>query len=158
VVPGSIEKDEAMSSKKSSKKQTSSSIEQRPVKRKKIVTLAEYEAAAAKQPAPGGAGAKTPTEPTPAAKAAKERPTGERGVKGAKRVSGLDAAAKVLAEAGEPLNCKTIVDRMLAKGLWKTSGKTPQNTLHAAVCKEITKKGAKSRFRKVNRGRFELAK
>ena len=64
----------------------------------------------------------------------------------------------MLAEAGEPLNCKTIVDRMLAKGLWQTGGKTPQATLHAAISREIAAKGAASRLRKVERGKFELAK
>ncbi|KKM79440.1 hypothetical protein LCGC14_1349850 [marine sediment metagenome] len=75
-----------------------------------------------------------------------------------KRASGLDAAAQVLAEAGEPLNTKTMVERMLAKGLWKTNGKTPAATIYAAIIREIATKGAGARFRKVDRGRFELAK
>jgi len=50
-------------------------------------------------------------------------------VKGEKRPSGLDAAAKVLAEAKQPLSAKEMVERMLAKGLWKTSGKTPEATM-----------------------------
>ena len=73
-----------------------------------------------------------------------------------KRVSGLDAAAKVLAEAGEPLNTAEMVKRMLAKGLWKTGGKTPAATIYAAIIREIAVKGAASRFRKVARGCFEL--
>jgi len=75
-----------------------------------------------------------------------------------KRASGLDAAAQVLADAGEPMNCKTIVERMLAKGLWKTNGKTPAATIYAAIIREIATKGNKARFRKVERGRFELVK
>ena len=76
--------------------------------------------------------------------------------KKAKGMSGLDAAAKVLADAGEPLGCKTIVERMLAKGLWQTKGKTPAATIYAAIIREIATKGADARFRKVDRGRFEL--
>ena len=75
-----------------------------------------------------------------------------------KRPSGLDAAAQVLAEASEPLNTKVMVERMLAKGLWKTSGRTPASTIYAAMIREIAAKGNASRFRKVERGKFELVK
>ena len=75
-----------------------------------------------------------------------------------KRSSGLDAAAQVLAGAAEPLNTKEMVARMLAKGLWKTSGKTPAATIYAAIIREIATKGKDARFRKVARGRFTLAK
>lgn len=71
-------------------------------------------------------------------------------------MSGLDAAAKVLAEADEPLNCKTIVERALAKGYWKTGGKTPAATVYAAIIREIAKKGDASRFAKAQRGKFTL--
>lgn len=67
---------------------------------------------------------------------------------------GLMAAAKVLAEAGEPLNCQEMVKRMLEKGLWKTEGKTPAATIYAAIIREIRDKGAKARFRKTERGKF----
>jgi len=90
----------------------------------------------------------------PKAKATKAKPAS----KTAKGMSGLDAAAKVLAEAGGPLGCKQMVERMLAKGLWKTKGKTPAATIYAAIIREIGKRGSDSRFRKVDRGRFELAK
>ena len=74
-----------------------------------------------------------------------------------RKPSGLDAAAQVLAEAGEPLNTKDMVERMLAKGLWQTGGKTPAATIYAAIIREIATKGDDSRFRKTDRGRFELA-
>ena len=64
----------------------------------------------------------------------------------------------MLADAGEPLNTKTMVERMLAKGLWKTGGKTPAATIYAAIIREIAAKGSKSRFRKTDRGKFTLAK
>ncbi len=74
------------------------------------------------------------------------------------KLSGLDAAAQVLADAGEPLDAKTTVERMLAKGLWETAGKTPPATIYAAIIREIAKKGDASRFRKAERGKFTVAK
>ena len=78
--------------------------------------------------------------------------------KSEKRPSGLDAAAQVLAEAKQPLSAKEMVERMLAKGLWKTSGKTPEATIYAAIIREIAAKGSESRFHKTERGKFELAR
>ena len=75
-----------------------------------------------------------------------------------KRISGLDAAAQVLTEAGGTMGSREIVDVMLAKGLWKTSGKTPHATIYAAIIREIQKKGSRSRFEKVARGKFTLRK
>ena len=75
-----------------------------------------------------------------------------------KRVSGLDAAAQVLTEAGGTMGSRQIVDVMLAKGLWKTSGKTPHATIYAAIIREIQKKGSQSRFEKAARGKFALRK
>lgn len=71
-------------------------------------------------------------------------------------MSGLDAAAKVMAEAGEPLGCKTIVERAIEKGYWKTGGKTPAGTIYAAILREMQKKGDQARFRKAERGKFAL--
>lgn len=87
------------------------------------------------------------------------RDTGERDAKGAKqeRPSLLNLAAKVLAEAGEPLNCRQMVERVLATGLWQTSGKTPHATLFSAILRECRTKGDAARFRKVERGKFVAA-
>ncbi|MBX3364005.1 MAG: winged helix-turn-helix domain-containing protein [Phycisphaeraceae bacterium] len=74
-----------------------------------------------------------------------------------KRLSGLDLAAKVLTDAGEPLNAKTIAERAIAAG-WKTNGKTPEATLYAAIIREIAKKGKDARFAKHDRGLFTAAK
>jgi hypothetical protein len=71
-------------------------------------------------------------------------------------MSGLDAAAKVLADAGEPLGCKTIVEQAIEKGYWKTGGKTPAATVYAAILREIQKKGDAARFAKADRGMFTL--
>jgi len=73
-----------------------------------------------------------------------------------RKPSGLDAAVVVLAEAGKPMNCGDMVRRMLETGLWQTGGKTPSSTIYAAIITEISKKGAASRFRKTDRGMFEL--
>ncbi len=75
-----------------------------------------------------------------------------------KRTSGLDAAARVLTEAGGTMGSREIVDVMLAKGLWKTHGKTPHATIYAAIIREIQQKGSQSRFEKVARGKFTLRK
>ena len=71
-----------------------------------------------------------------------------------KKISGLAAAALVLAEANGPMRCGDMVEKMLATGLWKTGGKTPASTLHAALCREIATKGGESRFAKAGRGLF----
>ena len=72
-------------------------------------------------------------------------------------MSGLDAAAKVLEEADEPLSCKAIVERAFAAGYWRSDGKTPHATVYSAILREMQKKGDDARFRKVARGKFELA-
>ena len=73
------------------------------------------------------------------------------------KMSGLDAAAKILADAKEPLDCKTIVERAFAQALWKSDGKTPGATIYSAILREIAKKGATSRFQKAARGTFSAA-
>ena len=74
-----------------------------------------------------------------------------------KRPSGLDAAAQVLKDAKAPMNTKEMVEQMLAKGLWTTGGKTPAATIYSAILREINTKGTNARFRKADRGKFELA-
>ena len=76
--------------------------------------------------------------------------------KAPKKMGCLDAAAKVLAEATEPMNVKAITEAALAKGYWSTGGKTPHQTLAAALLREIAAKGSKSRFAKTQRGKFAL--
>jgi hypothetical protein len=117
------------------------------------------EAGAAKGDTPTGdvgPSAKTRAASSRRAKDGAGRDTGERGRTVAK-LSALDAAAVLLSEADEPMGSKELVEQMLADGLWQTGGKTPANTLYAAMLREISKKGEASRFRKVGRGRFALA-
>jgi len=109
----------------------------------------------------GKTDAKAKVESPPAAPAAKttaaEPKARKKTVRKDGTMSGLDAAAKVLAEAGEPLGCKTIVERAIEKGYWKTGGKTPSATVYAAILRETQKKGDASRFAKAGRGKFTLA-
>lgn len=110
-------------------------------------------------------GAKPPVEVAaaqPAAKPAKRRKAANAKAADAKPaepkvLSGLDAAAQVLREAGEPMNAQDLVARILERGLWKTEGKTPAATIYAAMIREVQAKGSASRFQKVDRGRFAAA-
>lgn len=92
----------------------------------------------------------------PAKRAPKKTATKSSGKTTAKKPSGLDAAAQVLEDAGEPLRCREIVDRMLDQKLWTTKGSTPHATIYAAIIREIANKGAESRFKKIDRGLFTL--
>jgi len=94
--------------------------------------------------------------PVPAAKAKKPKTVAKAKAKKERKPSGLDAAAQVLAKASEPMNCGDIVKTALEKGYWQTGGKTPAATIYAAIITEIAKKGDASRFRKTERGHFEL--
>src|SRR5438034_663885 len=72
-----------------------------------------------------------------------------------KKLSALDAAAKVLTETGQPMSCKELIEAMAVKGYWSSpGGKTPASTLYSGITKEISTKGKESRFQKTDRGRF----
>jgi hypothetical protein len=84
------------------------------------------------------------------------RNLGEGGAK-EKRVGLVDAAITILHEAGnKPMNVKEIIEVVLAKKLWSTTGKTPAATLYSCILREIQKKGSEARFKKVERGQFAL--
>lgn len=110
-------------------------------------------------------GKKTPTRKTSSKKSPANKPTRKPSTKQPEakpqkarrkrsKLSGLDMAAIVLAEAGEPLRSKEIARRVIAKG-WKTNGKTPYATLYSAMLREIADRGSDSRFAKTGRGEFE---
>jgi hypothetical protein len=113
--------------------------------------------AAAKEAAPAadvGPTAKPDAKVAPEAKGKKPKaakPKGER------KPGILTLAADVLKDAKAPMDCKSIVEKVLAKGLWQTKGKTPAATLYAAIIREITAKGKEARFHKTDRGMFELS-
>ena len=74
-----------------------------------------------------------------------------------KKLSALNAAAKVLEEACQPMNCQELIAAMAAKNYWSSpTGKTPHATLYAAILREITIKGTDARFVKTERGMFAL--
>jgi hypothetical protein len=73
-----------------------------------------------------------------------------------KKPSCLDAAAQVLKDAKEPMQVRAMVTAMRENGLWSSDAATPHATLYSAIIREVTTKGAASRFRKVDRGRFDL--
>src|SRR5450631_4560236 len=82
------------------------------------------------------------------AKAAKKDPK-------PKKTSALDAAAKVLGEAGQPMTCMEMIDAMSKKAYWTSpGGATPQATLYSAILREIKTKGKETRFQKIERGKF----
>jgi hypothetical protein len=71
------------------------------------------------------------------------------------KLSCIDAAAKVLADAKEPMTTKAMIEAMAAKGLWSSpNGQTPAATLYSAILREINTKGKESRFKKADRGLF----
>jgi hypothetical protein len=58
-----------------------------------------------------------------------------------KKLSALDAAAKLLAETGEPMNCQDMIKGMAEKGYWTSpGGQTPHATIYTAVT-ELPKRG-----------------
>jgi hypothetical protein len=98
----------------------------------------------------------TPVKPAMKERKATTKPgkaSGGKPHKNERKISGLDAAAKVLTESKEPLNATTIAEKAIAAG-WKTNGKTPHATLYAAMTREIAVKGRESRFKKTERGLF----
>jgi hypothetical protein len=72
-----------------------------------------------------------------------------------KKVSALDAAARVLAEVGTAMTTKEMIEAMAAKGYWTSpGGQTPHATLYSAIIRELTVKGKDARFKKTERGKF----
>ena len=103
---------------------------------------------------------RTPPASTPAAP---KRPPAKRDTKPPtqpdaltdKKLSALEAAAKVLRETGQPMSCPELIAQMAAKGYWSSpKGKTPSATLYAAIAREVKRKGAASRFVQTGPGRF----
>ena len=120
---------------------------------KEVVIKSDKQLRSPHLPKSSYAGKKEPphrTLPSKMAKPKKERTVAKTG--------GLSAAVKVIQEANEPLNCQEMIKRILEKGYRKTDGKTPAATIYSAIIREIKEKGADARFRKTERGKFELVK
>jgi hypothetical protein len=73
-----------------------------------------------------------------------------------KKPSCLDAAAQVLRDAKGPMQVRAMVTAMKEKGLWSSDAATPWATLYSAIIREVSTKGAASRFKKTDRGHFAL--
>jgi len=72
-----------------------------------------------------------------------------------KKVSALDAAAKVLGEQGKPMNCQEMIEEMSRKKYWSSpNGATPGATLYAAIIREIKVKGKEAGSRRRNGASF----
>jgi len=100
----------------------------------------------------------TKTKKPKAPKATKKAPK-PKAKKREGKLSALDAAAKVLADLGEPMTTKELIEKMASKGLWSSpNGKTPDRTLYSALAREIGTKGKESRFKKGERGKFAANK
>jgi len=89
-------------------------------------------------------------KPVKAANVAKEKAEHPEG----KKVSGLDAAHKVLVESGRPMRVKEIAEIALQNDYCKLKGATPEFTISSAIQREIKAKGDASRFVKAERGLF----
>jgi len=94
----------------------------------KVAALRKEVAEKIAQPDPElDAAVKAAEEGRRAKKAKAAKPKGER------KPSLLTLAADVLKDAKTPMDCKAIVEKVLAKGTWQTKGKTPAATLYTAV-------------------------
>jgi hypothetical protein len=93
-------------------------------------------------------------DPKKSAKTAAAKPA-----KASTKLSALDAAAKVLGEASEPMGAGEMIEQMAAKRYWTSpGGQTPAATLYAAIAREINTKGKDSRFKKTGPGKFARTK
>ena len=68
----------------------------------------------------------------------------------------ISAARQVLEDADEPLHPRAIVERALAAGLLRTSGKTPEATMAAQLYTNIQRQGEHAPFVRVGKGLFGL--
>lgn len=67
----------------------------------------------------------------------------------------LDAAERILAEAGEPLHYKELTRRIIESGRWQSAGRTPEHSLNAQVGTDIKQRrasGLQPRFDQPRKG------
>jgi hypothetical protein len=148
-----------ISMKTKNKSAKSSKPSKAPVPRKvaigKCARSAEPAAQPATQPTADASHATNDTKPTKRTK----QPRTPKPAKEPKprRTSALDAAAIVLASVNKPLRTVDLIAEMQSRGLWTSpGGQTPEATLYAAMIREINTKGDAARFKKVDRGLFEV--
>jgi len=73
-----------------------------------------------------------------------------------KNASSLNAARIILEQAAEPLHYGEIAKRILAQGLWHTTGKTPDETVNARLAVDIKRNGTASLFIRPSPGHYAL--
>jgi preprotein translocase subunit YajC len=74
-----------------------------------------------------------------------------------KKLSAIDAAVKVLGEAGQAMTTQEMIEAMASKGYWSSpGGRTPSATLYSSILRELDVKGEQARFVKAAPGRFSL--
>jgi len=71
-------------------------------------------------------------------------------------LSVLEAARRVLEEAGMPLPVRDLTASMLAKGYWETQGLTPEATVAARLAMDLKTRGDASPFVRPAPGRYGL--
>ena len=99
-------------------------------------------------------------EPEEEDNAVNPAPESGSGPRPEKKLSLLNAAAKVLAACRTPMNCKEMIAKAVEMGLWTPTGaKTPEQTLYSGIFREI-KSTEEPRFKKseTRKGSFEYAK
>ncbi len=69
-----------------------------------------------------------------------------------------EAAIRVLEEVGRPIHVKEITENIVSKKLWKTSGKTPEDSVSSTINDDIKKKGRNSLFFRDAPATFGLSK
>jgi hypothetical protein len=104
------------------------------------------------------AGKTVKPEPVKGKSKPEKAPKAKRAKSAGDKMSALDAAAKVLGESGQAMNCQEMIKAMGDKGYWKSpGGLTPHATLYSAILRELKAKGAEARFKKTERGKFTAA-
>ena len=81
-----------------------------------------------------------------------EKPTVE--TKLGDKMSGLNAAYKILVEEARPMKVKEITELAIERGYCDLPGATPSATISSAIQREIKAKQEISRFIKIDKGMF----
>ena len=71
-------------------------------------------------------------------------------------MNALDAAARILGEAGGPLHVNEITRRMIDRDLWQTTGQTPATTVNATISVHIKEAGEHALFRRTGRSIYTI--
>jgi hypothetical protein len=130
----------------------------RPDKARQVNTVATAAATQVESSSAEVAEVGTTSAPEPAPVLAETPAHVEEGANqtnGAKKLSALDAAVRVLEESGQAMNCQELIAAMAARGYWSSpKGRTPAGTLYSAILRELQNQGEQARFVKTERGRF----